>query len=237
MRRKLARTVAAGAAAVAAGLGAATPALAAPVPTVQVPCNVSALSSAIGGASSGAVLRLASSCTYTLTSALPNVSTTLTLQGGTKSTIERSYVGATPDFALLTLVVGGNLTVTNVNFTNGSGGDYGGAIDAEDGPLSVTGGTFSGNTSAEYGGAIYSEDGLSVSNATFTGNSAPDYGGAIDIEGTATISGSTFTGNSSEYAGALEDDSEHHRVQFHLHQQQCQTLKAGPFTTRAAPRR
>ena len=148
MRVKLAkRAVAvASASALAAGVGAVTPALAAPVPTVQVPCSSGALSTAISGASSGAVLRLASSCTYVLASALPDVTTALTLQGGTNSAIERSYAVGTPDFSLLFVGVGGNLTVTNVSFKNGDAGQ-GGAIFADHGPLSVTGGTFTGNYS------------------------------------------------------------------------------------------
>ena len=60
MRTKFMRTAIVAGTAAVAGLATASPALAAPVPTVQVPCRVSALASAISGASSGAVLRLAS---------------------------------------------------------------------------------------------------------------------------------------------------------------------------------
>ena len=80
MRIKNMKTAIAAGTAALAGLAAASPALAAPVPAVQVPCRVSALASAISGASNGAVLRLAS-CTYVLTSALPKIRKTLTLQG------------------------------------------------------------------------------------------------------------------------------------------------------------
>ena len=106
----------AGTAAVA-GLATALPALAAPIPTVQVPCRVSALASAISGASNGEVLRLAS-CTYVLNSELPMIVKRLTLQGSTATTIERSYAGGTPHFSLLN-VAGGSLTVTDVNFADG----------------------------------------------------------------------------------------------------------------------
>jgi predicted outer membrane repeat protein len=207
MRKKFMRTAIVAGTAAVAGLATASPALASPVPAVQVPCRVSALASAISGAPDGAVLRLAS-CTYLLTSALPDIHTRLTLQGGPASTIERRYGGSTPHFSLLSVGTGGNLTVTNVNFKNGDAVDEGGAVYGEDGPVSITGGTFTANHSGEYGGAIWNDEGLTVTGATFTDNSAADYGGAIDSKDNATISGSTFSGNTSEYGGALENDDD-----------------------------
>ena len=197
-RTKLAQGALAAAAAgglAVAGLGTAAPALAAVI-TVNVPCSTGALSNAISAAVDGDVLRLASNCTYVLTSALPDVTASITIQGSATSTIERSYAGATPDFSLLTVGAGGDLTVTKVNFKNGYATTYGGAIYGEDGPVTVNGGTFTGNYSGEYGGAIYNDDGLTVTGATFTGNSADTYGGAIDNEDTASILNSTFSGNS-----------------------------------------
>ena len=149
MRVKFMRTAIVAGTAAVAGLATASPALASPVPTVQVPCRVSALASAIDGAPDGAVLRLAS-CTYVLTGNLPIVHTRLTLQGSTASTIERRYGASTPHFSLLSVGPGGNLAVTNVNFTNGYAPTVGGAIDGEDAPVSITGGTFTGNHAGEY---------------------------------------------------------------------------------------
>ena len=207
MRIKFMRTAIVAGTAAVAGLATASPALAAPVPTVQVPCRVSALASAISGASNGAVLRLAS-CTYVLTSELPMITHEADPAGQRGHHHRAPLRRRTPHFSLLSVGTGGNLTVTNVNFNNGYAVDEGGAIDGEDGPVSVTGGTFTGNYAAEYGGAIWNDDGLTVTGATFTGNSAADYGGAIDSEDDATISGSTFTGNTSEYGGALENDAD-----------------------------
>ena len=95
MRTKFMRTAIVAGTAAVAGLATASPALAAPIPTVQVPCRVSALASAISGASNGEVLRLAS-CTYVLTAELPIITHRVTLQGSTATTIERRYGGATP---------------------------------------------------------------------------------------------------------------------------------------------
>ena len=52
------------------------------------------------------------------------ITTRLTLQGSTATTIERSYAGGTPALRpARASAIGGNLTVTNVNFTNGYAGD------------------------------------------------------------------------------------------------------------------
>ena len=105
-----------------AGLAWAAPALAAPMAR-QVPCSPGALSSAISGAADGDVLQLATNCTYWLTSALPSVTVPLTIDG-THSTLRRSP--SAPEFSLLTVATGGNLTVQNVNFSNGATTDFGG---------------------------------------------------------------------------------------------------------------
>ena len=141
-----------------------------------MPCSPTALATAISGASSGDALQLAN-CTYVLTTALPDVTTTLTIDG-------RQHHRAQPHRQPACLQPadrrhGGDLTTNKVSFTNGDGTTYGGAIYGEDGPVTVHGGTFSGNNSGEYGGAIYNDDGLTVTGATFNQNGATTYGGAI----------------------------------------------------------
>jgi predicted outer membrane repeat protein len=139
-----------------------------------------------------------------------------------------------PSFSLLTVDCMVDLTVINVDFTNGSGddADHGGAIYAPASTeLTVRGGIFTGNHSDEYGGAIESDNTLTVIGAYFIGNYAGDYGGAVYSDGDATVygstfqknttgdddggavyndgdmqlTGSTFTGNSSEYGGAVSN--------------------------------
>jgi hypothetical protein len=217
-----ARTAAVGLAAVIVA-GPAAPALAAPAVTVRVPCSSTALATAITAAASNQTLRLAASCRYVLTTALPAIGENLTIAGN-GATLERSTAAGTPAFALLTAAAG-NLAVSQLSFRNGSGGaisyqsgsfaggsivvtdgtftgNSGGAINDDgspDGALTVTGAAFSRNS----GGAIndgdqYNDAGpLTVTRASFTGNS----GGAItdfgnDNSGRDTVTGSTFTGNS-----------------------------------------
>jgi len=196
------------------GLGLTQPALAA---TTNVDCSTPDLVTAMTypNYASGDTLVLAPHCTYWVTAALPTIMHTLTIEGNNDN-IVRTHSAA----AFSVFIVGceaGNLTLENVNVSNGGGaGIDGGAIHMDPGTVHVYGGTFSDNN-ADYlepnggdGGAIYNFDGdLTVSGATFTDNSATDYGGAIynqNNDGASTVSHTSFIGNDAEYGGALYTD-------------------------------
>jgi predicted outer membrane repeat protein len=204
---KTAVTVFAGVAAL--GLGSAPAALAAPADgsTEFVPCSGHALYDAVTNAGYGETLFLAPNCTYQLYDTV-NVTTRLTIIGHDSTITQSSHAGG------ITLVSVGdcdceaaNLTLVNVNFTDGGYTDEGGAI-YNDSRLTVQGGTFSGNT-AEYGGAIYNNAQMTVTGATFTRNSATE-GGAIYNDSSATIEGSAFTWNNAtggdNYGGAIDNE-------------------------------
>jgi hypothetical protein len=191
--------------------------------TVRVPCSSVALATAITAATSNETLRLAASCRYVLTTALPAIGENLTIAGN-GATLERSTAAGTPPFAILTAAAG-NLAVSRLSFRNGSGGaiSYQSGSSAS-GSIVVTGGTFTGNSGGAInddgspggaltvtgttftrnaGGAINDGDGyndagpLTVTRASFNG----DTGGAITDfgnydSGSDTVTGSTFTGNS-----------------------------------------
>jgi hypothetical protein len=148
-------TVAGGTAALC--LGSVPAALAAPAQdTYFVPCNPHALYLAISHQSYGETLDLAPGCTYYLPGRLPDIKTNLTIVGY-HSTVTRTrdagsfslltVGGCThiiPSVASATFDDGncGDLTVINVNFTDGGGYGItqGGAIDS-DGTLTAQGGT------------------------------------------------------------------------------------------------
>ena len=192
-------------AAAAAGLvlgSAPAPAAAAPV-LVTVPCRATALTADLAAASSGETLRLAPSCRYVLTAALPLIRENLTILGE-GATLERSYAPGTPDFTILT-VWSGKVNIQRLNFRH-TDSEYGGAIDngVSDefaSVLTVSGGTFSDNT-AGFGGAIYNSPGgtLIVKGDVFADDSigiynnfSPDPGrGQITV---LKVTGSSFTGN------------------------------------------
>ena len=189
------------------GLGFTQAALAS---TTPVDCSTVDLVSAMTGYTSGDTLILAPHCTYWLTGStgLPPVMHTLTIVGHDSTFIKRSYDNAN-SFSIFTVGSVGNLTLDNVNVSNGGGSDQedGGAIYIDPGTVTIHGGTFSHNNTSEYGGAIDNDLGtLTVDGATFTDNSS-EYGGAIYSKSpvaTATLDGDTFSHNyASDEGGAI----------------------------------
>jgi CSLREA domain-containing protein len=145
---------------------------------------------------SGDTINFSVTGTITLSSGLPPITTSMSIQGPGASQLAVSgnnavsmfmiASGTTVGISALTIANGNTgLTVPNVN--GGGIGNWG--------TLAVAGCTFSGNYSAE-GGAIYNAGALTVSNSTFSGNSAT-YGGAILTDSTLTVSNTTFSGNSA----------------------------------------
>jgi len=189
------------------GLGSTQMAMAA---TTNVDCSTPDLITAMTDYVSGDTLNLAPHCTYWLTAQLPSVMHTLTINGNGASLV-RSHSAS----SFSVLVVGcanGNLTLENVNITNGGGpsDEDGGAIDVTNNSASLTiyGGTFSNNNVTEYGGAIDNEGTLTVQGATFTDNGA-EYGGAIYSDNNvsnATLTHDSFIGNSAYEGGAINND-------------------------------
>jgi predicted outer membrane repeat protein len=218
MQRKLLTVAARTAAAVGAAvlcLGGAQAALAAPRPgAITVPCNATALHTAISDAVSGATLYLTPGCTYVLTAGLPAITDTLTIDGR-GATVERSYASGTKDFSIFTVdAMGGDLNLNNVNVRHG-GGDtdyYGGAINSS-GAVAIDGGTFRNSNGGEYGGAIFNDGSLTVRNAAFLDN-ASYYAGGIYSEADLTITGTSFTGNTAwdGYGGAIYTEGVHVQI-------------------------
>ncbi|KPL89513.1 beta strand repeat-containing protein [Ardenticatena maritima] len=136
----------------------------------------------------------------TLTSALPNITSQITIEGnghtidGNNGVYHVLYVANTGDLTL------NNATITGGN-ANGSGSDGNGGGIFNDGMLTVTNSTISGN-SAKHGGGIYNHNGtVTVSNSTISSNTASGDGGGIDNEDTLTMNNSTISGNSATNKG------------------------------------
>ncbi len=155
--------------------------------------------------------------TYTLTSAdnsvdggngLPvivDVATggSLTIHGS-GATIERD--SGAPNFRILDVSSGANLTFDSLTLQNGGFVTDGGGILNYQGTLTVANSAFSGN-SAYDGAGIYSVSGstLTVINSTFSSNSAShDGGGIYSFNGSSlVVSSSTFFGGSAQYGGGI----------------------------------
>jgi predicted outer membrane repeat protein len=199
------------------------------VPAVTVPCGVSALAAALGNASAGETLTLATRCDYRLTAGLPTVSQDLTIDGN-GATLERSYAPGTPAFTILT-ITGGSVTIDDLEIRNGDNGitlsgqaavtvnhsifvgnhgTDGGAISSNtgaDGPV-VNESLFIANQATDAGGAIYNNsalNGVAVTGSTFRGNVAVGDGGAIfDFSAIGEqLTGSLIEGNRASEGGGI----------------------------------
>jgi hypothetical protein len=135
--------------------------------------------------------------TITLTSALPQITRSFTLNGN-GVTIDGSGISSQiMDFNNSSAVV----TINRVHFKNGKANNYGGAI-RNTATLNLNSCIFSGNqitSSSVYGGAaIYNTRTLTVRGCTFYGNISESNGGAIcNYSGTTTLTGNLFYGNTA----------------------------------------
>ena len=130
----------------------------------------------------------------TLTSALPQITTEITIEGsGFTISGNNRYRIFYND--------GGALTIHNLTIIEGRA-EYGGAIDNWKGTLSISNSNFSNNSADKGGGAItnWREGELTISNSSFSHNSAED-AGAIANGGELSINDSAFSGNSADFWG------------------------------------
>ena len=139
---------------------------------VAVPCGSAALAGAIGTANATpSLLRLAPSCTYLITAALPQVTGAITLLGGPSTSIKRNP--STLDTRLLDVAAGGRLRVWGITLLNG------------------------GTTTAP-GGGIRNAGTLVLDHVTLSGNTALDNnGGALENTGTALVAHSVLAANAT----------------------------------------
>lgn len=139
---------------------------------VVVPCGAAALATAITAANSTpSVLRLSPSCTYLLTSALPQVTGHIVLLGGRDTRIKRDP--ATPDLRLLDVAAAGRLRVREITLLNGG-------------------------TTTGPGGGVRNAGDLVLDHVTLTGNTAlNDTGGGLENTGTAVVAHSLLAANAT----------------------------------------
>lgn len=130
-----------------------------------------------------------------LTTALPMVSSTLTIEG------EGHEVRGNNRTHILGVNTRGNLVLNNVTISNGRSG-WGGAIGNLGGKLTINDSIVSDNF-AEVGGAIGNEGTLIIRDSTISSNKSDSIGGAIiNRGGTITISTSIINSNASVGGGS-----------------------------------
>lgn len=147
--------------------------------------------------------------TITLTSQLPDVTSTITINGNgaTKTIIQASTCnpvtlpgGCTPaTYRVFVVANGGNLTLDKLSVQHGKTTGNGGGVSIDfGGTLTVTNSTFSNNTATNFGGGIFNNgDTLTVTNSVFSGNRAGSGGGIAGINGALNVTDSTFSGNNT----------------------------------------
>nr|WP_062341333.1 hypothetical protein [Herbidospora sakaeratensis] len=194
-------------AAIVAGVAvsaAQTPAAAAPNPinTIRVPCSVSALHNAVIAANTNAaVLRLAPSCSYNLTTPLPAISGRITLKGANTS-IKRAQ--SSVPFRILDVTPTGDLTVEDVFVLNGLLGSGDGAGIRNAGKLNLLRVSVAGNFAQIGNGAGLANTGrATVRNSVFAANLALGGNGAgLHNAGALHLIDSTVIGNAVNDHGA-----------------------------------
>ncbi|ABP56858.1 hypothetical protein [Salinispora tropica] len=200
-----------------------------------VPCDADALIAAItlANARGGATLNLAKDCTYLLTAdldgnGLPVITTPITLNGNKNTTLERA--AAADQFRILTVNVGGDLTLNHLKVTGGHTTDDGGGIlvnpggalttnhstitrniadsdgggIANNGTTRITHSTISHNTAAgSDGGGILNSGLLTIDESQIRSNTAAQGGGIASTTGTVQLTHSTVSANQATFYGGL----------------------------------
>jgi hypothetical protein len=139
-----------------------------------------------------------------LTSALPDLTSNVAIQGpGADSLTVRRATG-TP-FGIFAIQSGWKVGISDLTIANGdSPTGTGGGIANLDGTLTVTNCTFA-NNSAEFGGGIFNDGTATVTGCNLTDNSCVGGagGGIYNFFGTATITGCNLTDNSAHVGGGI----------------------------------
>ena len=151
---------------------------------------------ATGGCSAGRgadIIELSDN--ITLSTALPRITSAITIEGDFKTISGNSSV------QLFHVVSGGVLKIRDLSLANGKAATAGAVING--GTLSISNSILK-NNAASNGGAIANSGTLSISRSSFIGNSATQQGGAIFTGGSGTrttIVSSTFSGNRASVRG------------------------------------
>ncbi len=156
--------------------------------------------SAVGGCVSGDggpdTLQLAGN--VLLSSALPAITSKITLEGGG---FEIRRIDTAPDFRILELQSGGDLRLENATVSNGRAED-GGGIYHNGTDLTLVNSTVSGNEASSMGGGIYTAfyalNTTRLYNSTISGNVTTQFGGGGIYSGDAgdlRLTGSTVSDN------------------------------------------
>ncbi len=152
------------------------------------------------------------SSAITLTAALPQITTQMTITGAS--------IDGDDKYQVLYVASGGNLTLSSITIRDGRANRGGGLYVTSGGQADLISANFTDNENLRPGsavriggGAIYNAGTLAISSGTFTGNEStknrePESanGGVIwNHNGTLTVSDGTYRGNTAQWCGAISN--------------------------------
>ncbi|MEU6221977.1 hypothetical protein ABZ845_31450 [Streptomyces sp. NPDC047022] len=178
---------------------------------IQVPCDTTALTTAIAGAPAGSTLVLARHCTYHLTTAysgndgLPPIDRQLTIRGQGATIVRDGTAGA---FRIFHVASTGDLRLDDITIRGGNSSFDGGGI-LVDGMLKLSKATIDNNTSTTDGAGVDVETGATayITRSEFTFNNSGGSGGGLQSNGTVTTDAVVFNRNfAATDGGAIGHD-------------------------------
>ncbi len=134
---------------------------------------------------------------------LPVITSQITIEGNAHTVARDS--GA-PQFRILNIANGGNLTINQATISGGNiNGSGGGIYNNMGGTGTLNDITVNGNAAAWEGGGISNRGTLTLNNSTVSGNSTSVNGGGIFLyAGNTTLNNSTVSGNTSTRGGGID---------------------------------
>ncbi|MFJ5534132.1 hypothetical protein [Streptomyces sp. NPDC093261] len=182
---------------------------------ISVPCDTTALSTAIATAPAGSTLLLARHCTYHLTAAytgadgLPPIDKQLTIEGR-DATIVRDGPTAGA-FRIFHVTSTGDLRLDDVMIRGSNAPDDGGGVLVDtSGNLKLNKVTLDNNHADDQGGGVDVEPGATayITRSEFTFNNSGSKGGGLQADGTVTTDGVVFARNFAvNNGGGIDNDS------------------------------
>ncbi|MCA9949956.1 MAG: right-handed parallel beta-helix repeat-containing protein, partial [Anaerolineales bacterium] len=175
-------------------------------------CTLREAINAANANADGSMITFAANYTITLTSALPDITTILTIDGeGAANTIVQASAcdpvtlpgGCTPAGWRVFTITSGTATLKDMTVRNGrSSGNGGGILVSPGSTVTIINSTLSSNAAANYGGGIENNGGLlTIYNSTLAGNAADTGGGIDNNTGTVTMDNNTLSANSATSDG------------------------------------
>lgn len=141
-----------------------------------------------------------------LTNALPDVTSVISIQGGSGVNVIGDKTNSTFRPFHVVIMGVGNLTLDRITVTNGKETVGGGLWNQA--TATLTNCSFTGNEATSDAGGVYNTGTMTISNSIISGNSAVFKGGGIANGGTLTIIESTVGSNNSNQSASTLTDSD-----------------------------